>query len=266
MHPMLNTAVKAARRAGTIINRASIDLDRLTIARKGPRDFVTEVDTAAESAIIEILQTAYPDHAILAEESGEHGRTGGAVPEYQWIIDPLDGTTNYLHGFPDYAVSIALAHRGVITQAVVFDPTRNELFTATRGGGAFLNDRRIRVSRRLRLPEALIGASFRSSDDAELARWARLFSEMSVQCAGTRRIGSAVLDLAWTAAGRLDACYGANLKPWDLAAGSLLVLEAGGLIGDFSGEQGWLDNGYLVAATPKVFPQILSLVEPLKPR
>lgn len=263
---MLNTAVKAARRAGNIINRASMDVDRLTVARKGPRDFVTEVDTAAESAIIEILQTAYPDHAILAEESGEHGRVGKDVPEYQWIIDPLDGTTNFVHGFPDYAVSIALAHRGVITQAVVYDPTRNELFTASRGAGAFLNDRRIRVSRRLRLSEALIGASFRSADDTEVARWSRLFSEMSVQCAGTRRIGSAVLDLAWTAAGRMDACFGANLKPWDIAAGSLLVLEAGGLIGDFAGEQGWLESGYVVASTPKVFPQLLGMLEPLGPR
>lgn len=266
MHPMLNTAVKAARRAGNIINRASVDLDRLSVARKGPRDFVTEVDTAAESAIIEILQTAYPDHAILAEESGEHGRVGNDVPEYQWIIDPLDGTTNFLHGFPDYAVSIALAQRGVITQAVVYDPSRNELFTASRGGGAFLNDRRIRVSRRLRMSESLVGASFRTSDDADMTRWARLFSEMSVQCAGTRRIGSAVLDLAWTAAGRLDACYGANLKPWDIAAGSLLVLEAGGLVGDFAGEQKWLDSGYLVASTPKVFPQLLGLLEPMQPR
>lgn len=265
MHPMLNTAVKAARRAGNIINRASVDLDRLTVARKGPRDFVTEVDTAAESAIIEILQTAYPDHAILAEESGRSGAgQEGSTPEYQWIIDPLDGTTNFMHGFPDYAVSIALAHRGVITQAVVYDPTRNELFTASRGGGAFLNDRRLRVSRRLRLPEALVGASFRSADDTEMARWSRLFSEMSVACAGTRRIGSAVLDLAWTAAGRLDVCFGAGLKPWDVAAGSLLVLEAGGLIGDFSGEQGWLESGNILAATPKIFPQMLGLLEPLR--
>lgn len=263
MHPMLNTAVKAARRAGNIINRASMDLDRLTVARKGPRDLVTEVDTAAESAIIEILQTAYPDHAILAEETGERGRSGGAVPEYQWIIDPLDGTTNFVHGFPDYAVSIALAHRGVLTQAVVYDPTRNELFTASRGGGAFLNDRRIRVSRRLRMTEALIGASFRSADDTEVERWSRLFSEMSVSCAGTRRLGSAVLDLAWTAAGRLDACYGANLKPWDVAAGSLLVLEAGGLVGDFSGEQGWLESGNIVATAPKLFPQLLGMLAPM---
>ena len=262
---MLNTAVKAARRAGNIINRASVDLDRLTVARKGPRDFVTEVDTAAESAIIEILQTAYPDHGILAEESGLSGAgPKGEAPEYQWIIDPLDGTTNFMHGFPDYAVSIALAHRGVLTQAVVYDPTRNELFTASRGGGAFLNDRRLRVSRRLRLHESLLGASFRSADDTEMARWSRLFSEMSVSCAGTRRIGSAVLDLAWTAAGRLDACFGAGLKPWDVAAGSLLVLEAGGLIGDFTGEQGWLESGNILAATPKIFPQILSLLEPMQ--
>ncbi|GAA5233465.1 inositol monophosphatase [Verticiella sediminum] len=263
MHPMLNTAVKAARRAGNIINRASMDLDRLAVARKAPRDFVTEVDTAAEQAVIETLQEAYPHHAILAEESGEHAPLRESDSEFQWIIDPLDGTTNFVHGFPDYAVSIALAERGVVTQAVVYDPTRNELFTATRGAGAFLNDRRIRVSRRIRISEALIGASFRSADDAQLARWSRLFSEMSVSCAGTRRIGSAVLDLAWTAAGRLDGCYGAGLKPWDIAAGGLLILEAGGLIGDFAGEQTWLESGNLVASAPKLFPGLLGLLEPM---
>ncbi|MBU4611913.1 inositol monophosphatase [Achromobacter sp. GG226] len=262
MHPMLNTAVKAARRAGNIINRASMDLDRLSVARKGPRDFVTDVDTAAESAIIEILQTAYPDHGILAEESGEIA--GQRESEFQWIIDPIDGTTNFVHGFPDYAVSIALAERGVVTQAVVYDPTRNELFTATRGAGAFLNDRRIRVSRRTRIEQALIGASFRSADDAQMVRWSRIFSEMSVSCAGTRRIGSAVLDLAWTAAGRLDGCYGAGLKPWDMAAGGLLILEAGGLIGDFAGEQTWLETGNLVASAPRLFPGMLSLLEPMQ--
>ncbi len=260
---MLNTAVKAARRAGSIINRASLDLERLPVTRKGPRDLVTEVDRAAENAIIEILHSAYPDHAVLAEESGEHGSTGPDA-EYQWIIDPLDGTTNFVHGFPDYAVSIALAQRGVITQAVVFDPTRNELFTATRGAGAFLNDRRIRVSPRRRLSEALVGASFRSSDDQELRRWAHIFSEMSLACAGTRRIGSAVLDLAWLAAGRLDACYGAGLKPWDLAAGSLLVLEAGGLIGDFEGEQTWFEHGNVVASAPKLFPAMLVQLESMR--
>lgn len=263
MHPMLNIAIKAARRAGTIINRASMDLERLSVARKGPRDYVTEVDRAAEESIVETLRAAYPEHAVLGEEFGLQGPDQA---EFQWIIDPLDGTTNFLHGFPDYAVSIALAQRGVVTQAVVYDPTRNELFTASRGGGAFLNDRRIRVSRRLRMSETLVGASFRTSDDADMTRWSRLFSEMSVQCAGTRRIGSAVLDLAWTAAGRLDACYGANLKPWDIAAGSLLVLEAGGLVGDFAGEQKWMDTGYLLASTPKVFPQLLGLLEPMQPR
>lgn len=265
MHPMLNIAVKAARRAGNIINRASLDLERLSVSHKGPRDLVTEVDRAAESAIIEILQTSYPDHAILAEESGEHGMTGRQA-EFQWIIDPLDGTTNFVHGFPEYAVSIALAQRGQITQAVVYDPVRNELFTASRGAGAFLNDRRIRVSPRRRMEEALVGASFRSSDDAQLSRWARMFSELSVTCAGTRRVGSAVLDLAWVAAGRLDACYGAGLKPWDLAAGSLLVLEAGGLIGDFEGEQTWYDSGDVVAATPRLFPHMLMQLEPMRRR
>lgn len=264
MHPMINTAVKAARRAGSIINRASLDLERLSVTRKGPRDFVTEVDRAAESAIIEILHSAYPDHAILAEESGLHHHHSREEPEFQWIIDPLDGTSNFIHGFPDYAISIALAHRGVVAHAVVYDPARNELFTASRGSGAFLNDRRIRVSRRHRMVEALVGASFRSSDDADIARWARIFSEVSVACAGTRRIGSAVLDLAWVAAGRLDACYGAGLKPWDLAAGSLLVLEAGGLLGDFEGEQNWLASGNIVAATPRLFPHMLTLLEPMR--
>lgn len=264
MHPMLNTAVKAARRAGNIINRASMDLDRLSVSRKAPRDFVTDTDTAAEQAIIEILQTAYPDHAILAEESGEHQPLRESETEFQWIIDPIDGTTNFLHGFPDYAVSIALAERGVVTQAVVYDPTRNELFTATRGAGAFLNDRRIRVTKRTRIGEALIGASFRTADDAQLVRWSRIFSEMSVSCAGTRRIGSAVLDLAWTAAGRLDACYGAGLKPWDMAAGGLLILEAGGLIGDFAGEQTWLQTGNLIASAPRLFPGMISLLEPMQ--
>lgn len=266
MHPMLNTAIKAARRAGTIINRASLDLEQVKVAVKGPRDLVTEVDQAAEAAIIDVLQTAYPDHAILAEESGQQGGPDGdEPPEFMWIIDPLDGTTNFVHGFPDYAVSIALAHRGQITQAVVYDPTRNELFTATRGAGAFLNDRRIRASRRTRLSDALVGASFPAATNEELLRWSRLFGQVSAATAGTRRIGSSVLDLAWVAAGRLDAWYGVNLKPWDLAAGSLLVLEAGGLVGDFAGEQTWMESGRIVAGGAKLFPQVLNLLAPMRP-
>jgi len=257
MHPMLNTAIKAARRAGTIINRASLDLERIQVARKGPKDYVTEVDQAVEAAIIDILRTAYPDHGFLAEESGEHlaqGQMLDSQAEYQWIIDPLDGTTNFIHGFPIYAVSIALAHRGQITQAVIYDTTRNELFTASRGGGAFLNDRRIRVSGQTRIYDALVGAHVPGSASGAASS---KFSSMLGECASVRRIGSTVLDLAYVACGRVDGFCGVNLKPWDLAAGSLLVLEAGGLVSDFEGEQAWMKSGSVLAATPKIFTQML---------
>lgn len=259
MHPMLNTAIKAARRAGTIINRAGLDLERLQVARKGPKDYVTEVDHAVEEAIIDVLRTAYPDHAFLGEETGEHSPTEGKPAddaEFQWIIDPLDGTTNFIHGFPVYAVSIALSHRGQITQAVIFDPNRNELFTASRGGGAFLNDRRIRVSGQTRYHDALIGAHVpRSASDRTVDG---RFVEMLSGCASARRMGATVLDLAYVAAGRIDGFCGLNLKRWDMAAGSLLVLEAGGLIGDFDGEQGWMQTGSVLAASPKIFTQMLA--------
>ncbi len=257
MHPMLNTAIKAARRAGAIINRASLDLERLQVARKGPKDYVTEVDHAAEEAIIDILRTAYPDHGFLGEESGTHlaaGQEEGGQAEFQWIIDPLDGTTNFIHGVPIYAVSIALAQRGQITQAVIYDPARNELFTASRGGGAFLNDRRVRVSGRLRYHDALLGAHLPRSVVGSIGT---RFEKVMSECAAARRLGSTVLDLAYVATGRLDGFCGYNLKPWDMAAGGLLVLEAGGLIADFEGEQGWLKSGSLLAATPKIFPQML---------
>jgi myo-inositol-1(or 4)-monophosphatase len=268
MHPMLNTAVKAARRAGAIINRASLDLDLVKVSQKGHGEFVTEVDRAAEAAIVEVLKTAYPDHGILAEESGESLGAADAAGQQEnlWIIDPIDGTTNFIHGMPVYAVSIGLMQRGQITQAVIFDPSRNELFTASRGGGAFLNDRRIRVSRRIRMPEALIGTTFASPDASgkKLATWTKTFGQISATTSGVRRQGSAALDLANVAAGRLDAYFGSGLKAWDCAAGSLLVLEAGGLIGGFDGEQTWLESGNVVAATPKIFPQLLTLLEPLK--
>jgi myo-inositol-1(or 4)-monophosphatase len=262
MNPMLNTAVKAARRAGAIINRASLDLERLSVARKGPKNYVTEIDHAAEEAIIDVLRTAYPDHGFLCEESGTHpaqGQDADAQPEYQWVIDPLDGTTNFIHGLPVYAVSIALLHRGHATQAVIYDPARNELFTASRGGGAFLNDRRVRVSGQLRYHDALVGTHVPGSA-SELTVNAR-YADMLNDCASARRIGSTVLDLAYVASGRLDAFCGARLKPWDLAAGGLLVMEAGGLIADFDGEQGWMSSGNVLAATPKLFPQMLSYLQ-----
>lgn len=261
MHPMLNTAIKAARRAGTIINRASLDLERLQVVRKGPKDYVTEVDRAAEDAIIDILRTAYPDHGFLGEESGAHlapGLSPGERPEFQWIIDPLDGTTNFIHGLPVYAVSIALAQRGQVTQAVIYDPARNEMFTASRGGGAFLNDRRMRVSGQARYHDALLGAHVPGS--AGGISVISPYKDMLAECASVRRLGATVLDLAYVASGRYDGFCGVNMKPWDMAAGSLLVLEAGGLIGDFNGDQGWMESGSILAANPKIFTQMLAYV------
>ena len=264
---MLNTAVKAARRAGAIINRASLDLDLVKVSQKGPGDFVTEIDRAAEDAIIDVLKTAYPEHGILAEESIEsHGEIRlDSQHENLWIIDPLDGTTNFIHGLPCYAVSIALMQRGQVTQSVVFDPSNNDLFTATRGAGAFLNDRRIRVSKRTRMHESLVGTSFApDANGRRLAQWTKSFALLSASTSGVRRMGSAVLEMAHVAAGRLDGYYGFGLKPWDMAAAGLLILEAGGLICDLDGEQGWMENGQVVAATPKVFPQLLGLLEEFK--
>jgi len=250
---MLNTAVKAARRAGAIINRASLDLERVQVARKGPKNYVTQVDQAAEEAIIDILRTAYPTHGFHGEEGGIQA-PGQDTPEYQWIIDPLDGTTNFIHGFPHYAVSIALALRGQLIQAVVYDPARNELFTASRGTGAFLNDRRMRISGQLRYQDALLGAHVPwSMQDARAAQ----FNALLGNAAAARRTGSSVLDLAYVASGRLDGFCGMHLKPWDMAAGGLLVLEAGGLVADFNGEQGWLHGGNVLAASPKLFPHML---------
>ncbi len=254
---MLNTAVKAALLAGKHINRKSLDLDLLTIRAKRENDFVSEVDHAAEQLIIETLLGAYPKHAILAEESGATGES-----EYQWIIDPLDGTTNYLHGFPQYAVSIALLHKGQLAQGVVYDPARNELFTASRGAGAFLNDRRIRVSKRDKLKSALIGTGFPFRDFTHLDAYLGMFRDLVQQTAGLRRPGSAALDLAWVAAGRTDGFFELGLNAWDIAAGCLLIQEAGGLVSDLQGGETHLKSGHVVAGTPKVFAQLLQALSP----
>jgi myo-inositol-1(or 4)-monophosphatase len=259
MHPALNIAVKAARRAGQIINRASLDVDSLTITTKQQSDFVTEVDKAAEAHIIKILQDAYPQYGILAEESGEiPGKGSGEA--FQWIIDPLDGTTNFIHGFPQYAVSIALAEKGVVTQAVVFDPSRNELFTASKGAGAFVNDRRIRVSKRVKLQDALIGTGFPYRSFANMDAYLAMFRELAEKTAGLRRPGAAALDLCYLAAGRTDGFFEIGLSPWDIAAGSLIVTEAGGLVSDFAGESDYLNTGNVVAGSPKIFAQLLKVV------
>ncbi|HSG10193.1 MAG: inositol-1-monophosphatase [Gammaproteobacteria bacterium] len=257
MQPMLNIAVRAARGAGNVIIRSMARLDSIAIQTKDRNDFVTEVDREAENVIISTLRRAYPDHAILAEESGI---TAG--DDFQWIIDPLDGTTNFLHGFPQFAVSIALRHKGRLEQAVVYNPISQELFTASRGSGAMLNDRRIRVSNRKDLDGALLGTGFPFKAQHHLETYLDMFRALFPQTAGIRRPGSAALDLAFVAAGRLDGFWEIGLNTWDMAAGVLLIQEAGGLSGDFSGGHNHLESGNLVSGNPKVFAEILKAIRP----
>ena len=262
MHPALNIAVKAALRAGKIINRASNDLDLLKVETKQANDFVTEVDRKAEAAIIETLRDAYPQYGILAEESGAAAGTGPADGDYRWIIDPLDGTTNFIHGLPQYAVSIALAKGNNIEQAVVFDPNRNELFIASKGAGAFLNERRIRVSKRTKLQDSLLGTGFPYRMFDHVDTYLAIFRDVAQRTAGMRRPGAASLDLAWVACGRMDGFWELGLSPWDMAAGSLLITEAGGLVGDLSGEANYMKTGNIIGGNPKIFSQLLQLITP----
>lgn len=257
MHPMLNIAVRAARNAGNLIVRYLDRIDQLTVSNKERNDFVTEVDRGAEQEIIQVIRKAYPSHAILAEESGAH-----EGDDFQWIIDPLDGTTNFLHGFPQFAVSIALRHRGRLDQAVVYDPLRQELFTASRGSGALLNDRRIRVTKQHTLTGALLGTGFPFKDQRHLDAYLQMFRALLRDSAGIRRPGSAALDLAYVAAGRLDGFWEIGLNIWDMAAGVLLVQEAGGLVSDFAGGHDFLGTGNIVAATPKLLPAMLKEIHP----
>jgi myo-inositol-1(or 4)-monophosphatase len=255
MHPMLNIAVRAARRAGTIIVRSLPRLDTVTVDVKGRRDYVTTTDREAEAAIIETLLKAYPDHAILAEESGATGSSAGRS-EFVWIIDPLDGTTNYLHGFPQFAVSIALKVKEQVEQAVVYDPLRDELFTATRGGGAQLNERRIRVSRCRTLDHALLATGFPIRDEARIDPCLKTLSAFLHRTDGVRQAGAAALDLAYVAAGRLDGCWEYGLQAWDIAAGALLVQEAGGMVGAIDPREDLLARGNVLAATPRIIDEM----------
>ncbi|MCU7798938.1 MAG: inositol-1-monophosphatase [gamma proteobacterium symbiont of Lucinoma myriamae] len=258
MHPMLTIAVRAARAAGTVIYRSMDKVDNLKITTKAANDFVSDVDRQAEMVIIDIIKKAYPDHAIKAEENGElQGNS-----DFQWIIDPLDGTTNFLHGFPQFAVSIAFKQNGRLSQAVVFNPVNQELFTASRGEGAMLNDRRIRVSKQKGLEGALLGTGFPFKDQQHLDTYMETFKALFPMTAGIRRPGSAALDLAYVAAGRMDGFWEIGLNDWDMAAGALLVKEAGGLVGDFSGGDDFLKTGNVVAGTPKVFKGILQTIKP----
>ncbi len=253
MHPMLNTAVKAARAAGGIILRNIDRIDTLTISTKSRNDYVSEVDRMAEAEIIRILGRAYPEHGFLGEESG--GRSDGA--EYQWVIDPLDGTTNFLHGVPQYAVSIALRRGSHFEQAVVYDPLKDELFTASRGGGAQLNGRRIRVSPARSLEGALLGTGIPFRDDQDLDLYLETLRVMVPGTAGVRRAGSAALDLAYVAAGRFDGFWEFGVKKWDIAAGILLVQEAGGLVGDLYGGLDHYENGDILCGSAGVYKGML---------
>lgn len=258
LHPMINVAIKAARTAGSIINRAALDIESVRVSQKKVNDFVTEVDHAAEQAIIETLLTAYPGHGIWAEESGKE--FGAKDSEFVWIIDPLDGTTNFIHGLPVYCVSIALAVRGKVEQAVIYDPTRNDLFTATKGRGAFLNDRRLRVSKRTELKSCLISTGFPFRENDDFAQYLSMMGEVMQKTAGLRRPGSAALDLAYVAAGFTDGFFEFGLQPWDVAAGSLLVTEAGGLIGNFSGESDFLEQEECLAGAPRIYGQLVNML------
>lgn len=257
MHPLLNTAVKAARRAGKVIMRYASQLDRLTVESKGRNDFVSQVDREAEAEIIDVIRRAYPDHAILAEETGRQGKG-----EYLWVIDPLDGTTNYLHGYPQYAVSIGLYHQDRPHQAVVFDPLKNDLYTASRGAGAQLNDRRMRVSGVTHFGNALLGTGFPFRDMDHLDVFINTFRAILPQVSGVRRAGSASLDLAHVACGKLDGFWEFGLSPWDMAAGALLVEEAGGLVGDLCGGALRLEHGHIVVGTPKIYGELIKQLEP----
>ena len=256
MHPMMNMGIRAVRSAGDFIIQCMDRMQGITVAEKSRNDYVSEVDRRAERIIIDALLKSYPDHAILGEESGAQGDS-----DYRWIIDPLDGTTNYLHGFPQFAVSVALEHKGVLDQGIVYDPLRQELFTASRGDGAYLDDRRIRVSRRESLEGALIGTGFPFRSLDCLDTYLDTFRQLTKVTAGIRRPGSASLDLAYVAAGRLDGFWEYGLELWDIAAGALLIREAGGYATDLDSGETRLESGNIVAGNPPVHDLLMEIIQ-----
>lgn len=268
MNPLLNTAIKASHIAGDIIMRGYDRLDTIAVTEKTYNDYVTEIDKRSEEVIIDVLRTAYPDHGILAEESG----AAFHHDDYTWIIDPLDGTRNFVHGFPHFCVSIALQIKGKIEHGVIYDPVRQETFTATRGSGVYLNygtgsfsnNRRLRVSTRLKLAHCLLGTGFPFRHEAAAREgYFKLFKAFMPVCGDLRRTGSAALDLAYVASGRLDGFFEMHLKPWDIAAGSLMVKEAGGLLSDFDGGENYMQSGDVLCANPKIFKQIAQVIRTL---
>ena len=259
MDPMLNIAVRAARAAGEIIVRSMDRVDLLNITTKSRNDFVSEVDRQAEYEIANILQRAYPSHAIMGEEHGEQGVAGS---DYVWVIDPLDGTTNFLHGFHQFAVSIALFHRGKVDRGVVYDPVKQELFTAQRGAGATLNNRRLRVTKQNGLSGALLGTGIPFKDQSYIDPYLGMLKSLLKDAAGIRRAGSAALDLAYVAAGRFDGFWEIGLEKWDMAAGVLLIQEAGGIVSDLEGGDRYFETGAIVCANPKLHAPMLELIQP----
>ena len=259
MHGMVNIAIRAARRAGEIMIRQLNRLEALEVAEKGRNDFVSQVDRACEDAIIEVILDHYPDHAIIAEESGAQG-----THETEWIIDPLDGTTNYLHGFPVFSVSIAVREKGELQHGVVYDPMRQEIFSASRGQGAQLDGRRIRVSKRTSLKGALISTGFPyRMTEAHMDVYLGMLRQVMIETAGVRRPGSAALDLCYLAAGRVDGFWELGLSLWDVAAGALIIREAGGRVSDFRGTDAFLESGNIVGGTPKVYAALSKLLAPM---
>ena len=277
MNPILNTAFKAARKAGDMMIRASANLDAVKVDSKAFNDFVSDIDRQSESILLDTLFYSYPTHLVRSEE-GRYFRASKtregvtieqmdaadvpAVPEYEWIIDPLDGTTNYLHGHPQYAISMALLHKGKLQEALVYAPERNDCYMASRGQGALRNDRRIRVSNRIELNRCLIGTGFPVVDQSMMDTYLAILKDFLAKTAGGRREGAAALDLCALACGRLDGFFEFNLKPWDIAAGALIVQEAGGIVTDMQGNESWLESGDVVAANPKVLAQMLQIIAP----
>ena len=277
MNPILNTAFKAARKAGDMMIRASANLDAVKVDSKAFNDFVSDIDRQSESILLDTLFYSYPTHLVRSEEGGyfraSKTREGvtieqmdaadvPAVPEYEWIIDPLDGTTNYLHGHPQYAISMALLHKGKLQEALVYAPERNDCYMASRGQGALRNDRRIRVSNRIELNRCLIGTGFPVVDQSMMDTYLAILKDFLAKTAGGRREGAAALDLCALACGRRDGFFEFNLKPWDIAAGALIVQEAGGIVTDMQGNESWLESGDVVAANPKVLAQMLQIIAP----
>ncbi|OUW05559.1 MAG: inositol monophosphatase [Betaproteobacteria bacterium TMED156] len=267
MHPMLNTAIKAARKAGSIINRASLDPGIIKVTEKEKNDYVTDIDKTCENEILNILRQAYPKHHFLAEELTSNQLNSPikfSSSHPTWIIDPIDGTTNFIHGFPNYCISIALHQNGEIEQAVVYDPSRDELFTASKGRGAYLNDRRLRVSKQITLDSALIATGFPPRDPKMFDNYYSIVKKLGKSSTSIRRVGSAALELCYVASGRFDGFFELGLMPWDSAAGSLIIQESGGFVGNFNGDNNFLFTSNIVAANPKLFALIVRILSNYK--